>query len=96
MSYAELRESLATAGEDLRTRFLAGESVVDLVHARADLIDAALKEQAKPTLAASRSCVGKFQSMDGPRTRERYQAGENLTTRGGEHRACRAGLPQKP
>lgn len=44
MSYAELRESLATAGEDLRTRFLAGESVVDLVHARADLIDAALKE----------------------------------------------------
>ena len=39
MGYAELRESLANAGEDLRARFLAGESVVDLVHARAALID---------------------------------------------------------
>ena len=42
MSYAELRESLAKAGEDLQARFLAGESVVDLVHARAALIDDAL------------------------------------------------------
>jgi [protein-PII] uridylyltransferase len=39
MSYSEIRESLAAAGETLRARFLAGESVVDLVHARADLID---------------------------------------------------------
>ncbi len=42
MGYAELRESLANAGEDLRGRFLAGDSVVDLVHARAALIDEAL------------------------------------------------------
>ena len=52
MSYAELRESLATAGEDLRTRFLAGESVVDLVHARAALIDAALEELWKEHIEA--------------------------------------------
>ena len=39
MSYNSLRESLAAAGEDLRARFEAGESVVDLVHARAALID---------------------------------------------------------
>jgi len=39
MSYAKIRESLAAAAESQRTRFLAGESVVDLVHARADLID---------------------------------------------------------
>ncbi len=42
MSYSALRESLATAGEDLRVRFEQGESVVDLVHARAALIDDAL------------------------------------------------------
>ena len=42
MSYIDLRESLATAGEALRERFLAGESVVKLVHARADLIDGVL------------------------------------------------------
>jgi [protein-PII] uridylyltransferase len=42
MSYSELRDSLAAAGEDLRARFEQGESVVDLVHARATLIDKAL------------------------------------------------------
>ncbi|MDH3620646.1 MAG: [protein-PII] uridylyltransferase [Gammaproteobacteria bacterium] len=39
MSYTAIRESLAADGEDLRARFLAGESVVDLVHARAAQID---------------------------------------------------------
>ena len=39
MSYSDIRESLAAAGDALRARFLAGESVVDLVHARARLID---------------------------------------------------------
>jgi [protein-PII] uridylyltransferase len=42
MSYSDIRESLAAAGEDLRIRFEQGESVVDLVHARAELIDSAL------------------------------------------------------
>jgi [protein-PII] uridylyltransferase len=42
LSYSELRDSLAAAGEDLRARFEQGESVVDLVHARATLIDKAL------------------------------------------------------
>jgi [protein-PII] uridylyltransferase len=42
MSYSELRDSLAAAGEDLRARFEQGESVVDLVHVRATLIDKAL------------------------------------------------------
>jgi [protein-PII] uridylyltransferase len=44
MSYSEIRESLAAAGEDLRARFENGESVVSLVHARAALIDSALIE----------------------------------------------------
>ena len=52
MGYAELRESLANAGEDLRARFLAGESVVDLVHARAALIDDALTGLWREHLAA--------------------------------------------
>ncbi len=39
MSYTAIRESLASAGEDLNARFEAGESVVDLVHARSALID---------------------------------------------------------
>ena len=39
MSYAAIRESLATASEELKRRFEAGESVVDLVHARSALID---------------------------------------------------------
>jgi [protein-PII] uridylyltransferase len=39
MSYAAIRESLATASDDLKRRFEAGESVVDLVHARSALID---------------------------------------------------------
>jgi [protein-PII] uridylyltransferase len=41
-SYKDIRESLASSGEDLRARFLAGESVVDLVRARAALIDEVL------------------------------------------------------
>ncbi|MBT8091029.1 MAG: [protein-PII] uridylyltransferase [Gammaproteobacteria bacterium] len=41
-SYVEIRTALAAAGEDLKTRFEAGESVVDLVHARATVIDAQL------------------------------------------------------
>ena len=44
MVYTKLRESLASAADALRARFLAGESVVDLVHARAALIDAAVIE----------------------------------------------------
>ena len=39
MSYIAIRDSLASAGEDLKARFEAGESVVDLVHARSALID---------------------------------------------------------
>ncbi len=39
MSYAAIRDSLATASDDLKRRFEAGESVVDLVHARSALID---------------------------------------------------------
>ncbi len=42
MSYNTLRESLAAAAKDLRTRFEDGESVVDLVHERAALIDSVL------------------------------------------------------
>ena len=42
MTYETIRESLATAGEDLRARFLTGESVVDLVRARAVQIDEVL------------------------------------------------------
>lgn len=36
------RAELVAASDDLRQRFLAGESVVDLVHERADMIDAVL------------------------------------------------------
>ena len=39
MVYGETRAALAAASEDLKTRFVAGESVVDLVHARAKTID---------------------------------------------------------
>ena len=42
MSYNELRESLAAAAGGLRARFEAGEAVVELVHARAAIIDEAL------------------------------------------------------
>jgi [protein-PII] uridylyltransferase len=44
ISYKDIRESLTSSGEDLRARFLAGESVVDLVRARAALIDEVLVE----------------------------------------------------
>jgi [protein-PII] uridylyltransferase len=39
MSYKAIRESLAASGKDLRQRFADGDPVVDLVHARAGLID---------------------------------------------------------
>jgi len=39
MSYNKYRESLAAADESLRARFEAGESVVELVHARAAVVD---------------------------------------------------------
>ena len=42
--YVEIRAALAAAGDDLKTRFEAGESVVDLVHARAAVIDEQLKK----------------------------------------------------
>jgi [protein-PII] uridylyltransferase len=44
MSYSDIRDSLAAAGADLRARFEAGESVVDLVHARATVLDGILIE----------------------------------------------------
>ena len=39
IDYGKTRADLASAGEDLKTRFIAGESVVALVHARAVTID---------------------------------------------------------
>jgi [protein-PII] uridylyltransferase len=39
MTYTDYRETLAAAGEALAARFKAGESVVDLVHERARIID---------------------------------------------------------
>ena len=42
MSYNDIRESLAVAGADLRARFEAGDSIVELVHARAAFIDGVL------------------------------------------------------
>jgi len=39
MTYGPTRDALAKAGEDLKARFSAGESVVELVHARSGLID---------------------------------------------------------
>ena len=42
MTYTDYRAALAEAGDDLRTRFESGESVVDLVHARAAFIDGVL------------------------------------------------------
>jgi [protein-PII] uridylyltransferase len=44
MSYSAIRESLVAAGAELRARFEAGESVVDLVHARASFLDGILVE----------------------------------------------------
>src|SRR5210317_1128543 len=63
MTYLDIRESLASASEDLRARFLAGESVVTLVHARADLIDGVLtglwREHIEP-LGAALVAVGGY------------------------------------
>ena len=44
ISYGEIRASLAAAGDDLKARFKAGESVIELVHARAAVIDRHLVE----------------------------------------------------
>ena len=44
MSYSDIRESLVAAGAGLRARFEAGESVVELVHARAAFLDGILVE----------------------------------------------------
>ena len=44
ISCDDIRASLASAAEDLKTRFLAGESVVALVQARAAIIDQHLVE----------------------------------------------------
>lgn len=56
MTYGPIRDTLAKAGEDLKARFEAGESVVDLVHARSRLIDDLLvqlwKEHVDDTAAA--------------------------------------------
>ncbi len=53
MTYASIRESLTEAGEALRARFLQGESVVELVRARAARIDEVLvglwREHLEPT-----------------------------------------------
>ncbi len=39
IAYGDIRAALSAAGDDLKARFEAGESVVDLVHARATMID---------------------------------------------------------
>ena len=39
MTYGPIRDALAKAGDNLKARFEAGESVVELVHARSKLID---------------------------------------------------------
>ena len=39
MAYASIRDTLSTAGDELKRRFLAGDNVVELVHERARLID---------------------------------------------------------
>lgn len=63
MSYDSIRESLEASGEDLRARFLAGDSVVDLVHSRAGLIDDVLtglwREHIEP-LGAALVAVGGY------------------------------------
>jgi [protein-PII] uridylyltransferase len=63
MAYTAIRESLAAASESLRARFLAGESVVDLVHARAQQIDEVLtglwREHIEP-LGAALVAVGGY------------------------------------
>ena len=43
-THAESRAAVDAADEDLKRRFLAGESVVDLVHERASRIDAVLRD----------------------------------------------------
>ncbi|MBT8082705.1 MAG: [protein-PII] uridylyltransferase [Gammaproteobacteria bacterium] len=53
MSYTHIRESLVSSGEDLRARFLAGESVAALLHARASLIDEVLIDLWREHVAAT-------------------------------------------
>src|SRR5210317_1408939 len=63
MSYSDIRDSLAAAGGDLRARFEAGESVVDLVHARATVLGGILvalwQEHIEP-LGAALVAVGGY------------------------------------
>ena len=53
MTYGDYRAALAEAGDDLKARFEAGESVVDLVHARAAIIDTLLVDLWQHNLKAS-------------------------------------------
>ena len=53
MTYGDYRAALAEAGDDLKARFEAGESVVDLVHARAAVIDTLLVDLWQHHLKAS-------------------------------------------
>lgn len=53
VSFAEIRAAIAAAGEDLEKRFRTGESVVDLVHARARVIDEQLIRLWQQDVAAS-------------------------------------------
>jgi [protein-PII] uridylyltransferase len=39
MTYVAIRDALTKAGDDLKSRFESGDSVVDLVHARSALVD---------------------------------------------------------
>jgi len=56
INYAQIRDTLLIAGEDIQRRFEAGESVIELVHARSKLIDELLirlwKEQLEHSNAA--------------------------------------------
>ena len=64
MSYSAIRESLLAAGAELQARFEAGESVVDLVHARASFLDGILvelwREHIEPLGAALVAVGGSF------------------------------------
>ncbi|MDJ0711682.1 MAG: [protein-PII] uridylyltransferase [Woeseiaceae bacterium] len=51
MSYVDIRDSLAKAGEELRARFEVGESVVELVQERARAIDRVMQRLYDETIA---------------------------------------------
>jgi len=63
MTYGPIRDAIAKAGDDLKARFEAGESVVELVHARARQIDELLVklwEQHVDDAAAGLVAVGGY------------------------------------